>query len=267
MRSRNIKPGFYKDEDLVECSIAARLLAPGLWMMADRAGRLEDRPKKIKMEIFPADMIDVEPLLQELHDRKHIIRYTVDGERYIFIPGFIEHQAPHHTEKQSFIPQYPGEGTGNESIEEDDFKEHSRKNASSIDDFPKALPPDSLIPDSLIPEKKENTLAGVKESSPPGEPLPLQSQKSGPEKPKKPPRASPRTKLTADFTPPDAWCEFAIKKGFLGQEAAAMFQKFKDYHLSKGSVMADWTAAWRTWVRNELEYRQRHQQRTDRKGF
>lgn len=27
-------------------------------------------------------------------------------------------------------------------------------------------------------------------------------------------------------------------------------QKFSDYHRAKGSVMADWQAAWRTWVGN-----------------
>jgi len=33
----------------------ARLLYPGLWMLADREGRLEDRPLRIKAEILPYD--------------------------------------------------------------------------------------------------------------------------------------------------------------------------------------------------------------------
>jgi len=46
-RSRNIKPGFFRNEMLAECSPLARLLFAGLWCLADRFGRLEDRPKRI----------------------------------------------------------------------------------------------------------------------------------------------------------------------------------------------------------------------------
>lgn len=33
-----------------------------------------------------------------------------------------------------------------------------------------------------------------------------------------------------------------------GLDVGAEVQKFSDYHAAKGSVMADWQAAWRTWV-------------------
>lgn len=104
MRARNIKPGFYKNEDLAECSPWARLLAPGLWMMADRAGRLEDRPKRIKGEIFPFDNVNVDELLDELAKWSHIIRYEADGVKYIQVLEFEAHQNPHVKEKQSTIP-------------------------------------------------------------------------------------------------------------------------------------------------------------------
>lgn len=66
MRARNIKPGIFKNEQLAACSIGARWLFPGLWCLADWCGRLEDRPLRIKMEIFPADSVEVGPLLDEL---------------------------------------------------------------------------------------------------------------------------------------------------------------------------------------------------------
>ena len=53
-RARNIKPAFFKNETLVELPVETRLLFIGLWTLADREGRLEDRPKRIKMEIYPA---------------------------------------------------------------------------------------------------------------------------------------------------------------------------------------------------------------------
>lgn len=108
MRARNIKPGFYKNEELAECSFAARLLAPGLWMMADREGRLEDRPKRIKAELFPYDTFDVDALLVELVACGHIKRYEASDRRYIQIVKFTEHQQPHHMEIKSVIPAPEG---------------------------------------------------------------------------------------------------------------------------------------------------------------
>lgn len=103
-RARSIKPGFYRDAALVELPIETRLLFPGLWMLADRAGRLEDKPKQIKMEIYPADNYDVDVLLNQLSGAGLIERYEVDGTRYIQIINFSKHQNPHRDEKASTIP-------------------------------------------------------------------------------------------------------------------------------------------------------------------
>ena len=65
-RARNIKPAFFRNAELVELSFEARLFFIGLWTAADRDGRLEDRPKQIKMEIFPADSVDCDALLSDL---------------------------------------------------------------------------------------------------------------------------------------------------------------------------------------------------------
>lgn len=108
-RARNIKPGFFKNEDLVELRFEVRLLFAGLWTLADREGRLEDRPKRIKMEIFPADDVDVDRALMELYDTGHIVRYEVDQKDYIWIPAFLDHQKPHRNEAPSKIPPYQTE--------------------------------------------------------------------------------------------------------------------------------------------------------------
>lgn len=113
-RARNIKPGFFKNEDLAECSAFARLCFAGLWTMADREGRLEDRPKRIKGELFAYDSVEVEPLLEELAKWGFIRRYQIGGERFIFIVKFVEHQAPHGTEKDGLIPDEAGMVTVNE---------------------------------------------------------------------------------------------------------------------------------------------------------
>lgn len=135
-RARNIKPGFYRDAALVELPVEARLLFPGLWMLADRAGRLEDRPKQIKMEIFPADSFDVDMLLGNLADAGLIVRYKAEGVGYIQVVNFEKHQNPHRDEKASTIPA-PCE------------QRESTVLAQCNDG---ANPADSLIPDSLNPE-------------------------------------------------------------------------------------------------------------------
>ena len=59
MRARNLKPGFFQNEYLADLPMAARLLFQGLWCSADRNGRLEYQPKKLKAEILPYDEVDV----------------------------------------------------------------------------------------------------------------------------------------------------------------------------------------------------------------
>jgi hypothetical protein len=107
-RSRNLKPSFFKNEDLAECCMEARLCFAGLWCLADREGRLEDRPKRIKGELFAFDSVEVEPLLQQLADRGFIVRYRVADQALIQVVKFAKHQAPHYKEAASTLPAPPG---------------------------------------------------------------------------------------------------------------------------------------------------------------
>lgn len=91
-RIRTIKPEFWTDEKIVECSFEARLMFIGMFNFADDKGNLVRSPKRIKMQIFPADMIDCEPLIKELSQAGLISEYSVSGVEYIHIDGFSKHQ-------------------------------------------------------------------------------------------------------------------------------------------------------------------------------
>lgn len=104
-RSRNIKPGFFTNDELAECSPIARLLFAGLWTIADKEGRLDDRPKKIKALVLPFDSVDCDDCLKQLHDRHFINRYAVEGNAYIQIANWKKHQNPHCKEAASEIPE------------------------------------------------------------------------------------------------------------------------------------------------------------------
>jgi hypothetical protein len=140
-RARNIKPGFFKNEVLVGMPYEYRLLFIGLWTIADRQGRFEDRPVRIKMEVFPGDNVDVEAGLQALHDKGFILRYSVEGERYCQVLAWDKHQTPHVKEAQSTIPA-PDKHSAS-TVQAPD--KHQASTA-----FSGTSPSDSLIPDSLI---------------------------------------------------------------------------------------------------------------------
>jgi hypothetical protein len=168
-RARNIKPGFFKNENLAECSPWARLCFAGLWTLADREGRLEDRPKRIKGELFSFDTIDVDPLLAELEQWGFIRRYTVNGNKFIEICSFSKHQNPHHKEVASVIPAPESPGLSPHAKDEkpealpscmDDESETSPR--FSTHECVKQGVKTVLIPDSLllIPDSDLSDLVG-----------------------------------------------------------------------------------------------------------
>jgi len=103
-RTRLLKPDFFHDEDLAELPFEARLLFAGLWTIADREGRLEDRPKRIKAQVFPYDDVNVDALLDRLAAAGFISRYAVDGLDVVQVRTFVKHQNPHHREPASVLP-------------------------------------------------------------------------------------------------------------------------------------------------------------------
>lgn len=108
-RSRNIKPGFFKNEELCNFPAMTRLLFAGLWTIADKSGRLEDRPRRIKAEVFPFDDVtadQIDGMLRELSSGKEpfIIRYSQDGCQLIQVVNWERHQSPYHREKESTLP-------------------------------------------------------------------------------------------------------------------------------------------------------------------
>src|SRR5438309_5864084 len=134
LRSRNIKPGFFRNELLATLPMATRLLFGGLWCAADREGRLEYRPKRLHAEIFPYDSdVDVEAGLQALAKLGFLHTYTAAGCDCPItqIINFKRHQTPHHTEKASILP-----ACANFTV----------SSPLSHGEYPS----DSLIPDSLI---------------------------------------------------------------------------------------------------------------------
>lgn len=175
-RARNIKPGLFKNELLVEQSLFVRLMFIGLWTLADREGRLEDRPKRIKLELFPYDQDDTNEALSVLAENGFIERYQADGKSVIQIVNFLKHQTPHGTEKDSELPAKDGSynvnfRNGSGYVTGSKRANNVKKAADNVSlpgsngEDPSGKRPDILNPDSLNPEsgiEKQSAVAGKK---------------------------------------------------------------------------------------------------------
>ena len=104
MRMRTISPQIWANEELGSMGGDGVLLFVGLWMLADREGRLKDRPRWIGAQIFPYRDVPVENLLNELSANGFVSRYEAEGGRYLEIVNFRKYQKPHANEAASRIP-------------------------------------------------------------------------------------------------------------------------------------------------------------------
>lgn len=107
MRSRNLKPSIFTNEFLAVADPLYTLIFEGLWCLADREGRLEDRPAKIHMAINPGRSFDgTDGALKWLESNGFIARYESGNIRCIQIINFTKHQNPHQKEAPSKLPEH-----------------------------------------------------------------------------------------------------------------------------------------------------------------
>ena len=142
-RARNIKPSIMDNEDLADLEPLTRLLFIYLWMLADRAGRLEDRPKRIGAQALAYDRsADVNAMLDDLQRLGFILRYKAGSLACIQIVAFEKHQNPHVRESASELPA-PEQGA---------TKDKPKHNLGSAEPSPRSPDSGFRIPDSLIPD-------------------------------------------------------------------------------------------------------------------
>lgn len=197
-RARNIKPAIMDNEILAELEPLTRLLFVYLWMLADREGRIEDRPKRIAAQALAYDRAaDVGAMLGNLQSAGFIARYTANGMACIQILAFKEHQNPHIREAASELPEY-NPATA---------KASTGHNLGSAEAQPRSPDSGFRIPDP-----------GLSDCSSPGSTPPTRK------KPK-----SPKTQIPDDFEISDRVRTWATKNGFtlLEQHLEAFTRKCK----------------------------------------
>lgn len=133
-RIRTIKPEFFTSEDIVACSPLARLLFQALWCEADKQGRFRWRPTTFKLRYLPGDDCDVRALLDELLERRLVVRYQADGLDLAYVPTWHRHQFVNNREQESSLPA-PPEGDASPRVPDAsvtrDFEPATRDDACS----------------------------------------------------------------------------------------------------------------------------------------
>lgn len=251
-RIRSVHPGFFTDEAVVGCSMAARVLLIGLWTEADDGGVFSWKPITLKMRILPADTADVNALLAELEAANVIRRYEAEGGNWGAIRNFMVFQRP-KSPKQThprlgWVPDFCGENRrkfrNGHLDSDDDFGGGGETETTEPSRFPKKG--ETVPPKSEKSMQMEDGIGGDKTPPfiPPSEP----HEPESPPQPQKRLRAKKSKRpLPDDFELDESMRQFAIER-VPRIDCDATFEHFKANALKNGNEYKDWVAAWRTWI-------------------
>lgn len=110
-RIRSIKPDFFKSEDVSALPLRARLTWIGLWTQCDDHGRYKDSARLIKGDLWSLDDVslrDIDEDLAALAAARRIVRYEVNGARYLAVVNWHGHQAINRPSKAKHpAPPWP----------------------------------------------------------------------------------------------------------------------------------------------------------------
>jgi hypothetical protein len=96
-RIRTVKPEFFRHEGLQDLEAENKgsyvmLVFEALWTQCDSQGVFKWKPRMMKLDILPFLEYDLNKTLKILVGKGYVIKYSVDGEEYGYVPTFLEHQ-------------------------------------------------------------------------------------------------------------------------------------------------------------------------------
>ena len=223
MRIRNVKPGFYRSDDIDALTWEQRFFFIAMFSYVDDNGVGRDREVDICADLFAGDF-SVEPgetlgrvrqCLLALVKQGLLVRYEDGGKRYLFVTGWDDHQYV----KNPNPTRYP-------------------------------RPDKALLQGSVTPgEKPDSNSVAVPPALPPvvGSGLLVVGRESGVARPSDV-RAKARRAVDPDWRPSDEVAA-GIKAEHPTLDIAAEHKVFIDYWRGTGKPMKDWEAVWRNWMR------------------
>jgi hypothetical protein len=113
-RMRSTKPEFWGDQELCQLPRDTRMLYHALWNFADEEGRAQGEPRLIKGNCFPLDdditLEIIVVMLAQLAKVGRVVRYTVHGALYLYLPKLAQHQRLEPERVPSRLPPPPEGG-------------------------------------------------------------------------------------------------------------------------------------------------------------
>jgi hypothetical protein len=225
--------------------------------MADREGRIEDRPQRIHLEINPGRAYEgTVQALDWLAEHEFIQRYEAAGVRVIQVLAFGKHQNPHHKEPPSKLPEPEislGQALG---IDANKIATKPEASLGQEPDKPEPCPiPTVLIPDSGFPLPDSPFL--IPDSGSLNPPTSVGEARSEAAAHAPPPRATPgpnRTKrrgslahfVPEDFEVPLEDYRWALEQGYSPEFVRRETERFCDHEFAK--PRSDWVRCWRNWI-------------------
>lgn len=232
-RIRTVKPELFRHEQLfdaeLESGLPLRLAFIGLFTVADCEGRFRWKPRTLKLDVLPHDVVDFAAVLNALEQHGFIKSYTVDGERYGCIPSFTKHQQipTREAERGSSLPTPPEEC---EQPKQEARTEHVPEHVQARTEH---------VPEFREGEKEGNRKGregreGEKEGS---MPAPARDARA---------RSTP---FPSDFEIGDQTRAWAEQNGF--DRLDKHLEAFKGKALAKDYRYADWQQAFQNAVRDD----------------
>lgn len=239
---RSIKPEAFTSLTLGQVERGIRWTFAGLWTECDDAGRMVWDPRLVKAALYPIDDIITAAVVADdvaqLQRIGAVHIYQIADKQYLHIPAWSEHSHPNRI-YPSRLPACPS--THHDGAEQ---------NLSSAQALPEQCADTAAAVSAQGPRISvgEGIGSGEVEVGDRSEP----ARQAEPPTPK-PKLKSKRTTAPATFEITMDQRAWAKKVGFTGNHLVEVDQ-FLDYHRAKGTTALDWTAAWRTWIRNTVKW-------------
>jgi hypothetical protein len=261
-RIRSIHPSIFTGDSFMEATAEnpiACLFLFGLWGQADDKGAFEWKPATLKARILPATSADAASILEYLSGLNFIAAYEVDGKKYGAIRKFGEFQRPKTPNDLYPMPkewriyactaaQISEKRPAQRGVigETDAVKRATflPKGEMKNDEQAPFLPKGEIVPQMEEIKEEGGGEERKKEDPPFCPPSPI-----SPPAPTalRAPKNKPRSQLPDRWEPSEAGRALAAEKRLDLPETVA---RFRDYHVAKGTLMANWDAAWGTWCRS-----------------
>lgn len=249
MRIRNIKPEFWRSDDIAALPKLTRLTFIGLWSYVDDNGVGLDKTVNIAADLYANELADdphatllqVSDDLQALHRGGQILRYEADGKRLLYIVAWKKHQYIPKPSKGHMYPLPTAETVGAPDADmQQTCDSHVTVQVGTGGRGDRGTGDGGT---------GDGGTGGSKGDAPGTDLIPVET----PEPPTKRSSAKPRKRLPEGWLPPPELIA-EQKRQYPDIDLRAEFQLFTDHHTAKGSTMADWVAAWRTWVGNARKF-------------